>query len=154
MSRKVTVIGAGSVGSTITYTMAVNGLASEIVLIDINKEKAKGEAMDIQQGTPFCSPIKVYAGDYEDAEGSDIVIITSGMPRKANQTRLDLTQINVNIIKTIAKEITKYAPDALYVIVIVVEGVKELLVDKHIGIFAYLNVIRDRICRAVYLYTV
>ncbi len=117
MSRKVTVIGAGSVGSTITYTMAVNGLASELVLIDINKEKAKGEAMDIQQGTPFCSPIKVYAGDYQDAEGSDVVIITSGMPRKANQTRLDLTQTNVNIIKTIAKEIVKHAPDALYVIV-------------------------------------
>ncbi|MDD6204560.1 MAG: L-lactate dehydrogenase [Firmicutes bacterium] len=117
MSRKVTIIGAGSVGSTITYTMAVNGLASELVLIDINKEKALGEAMDIQQGTPFCAPIKIYAGDYKDAEGSDVVIITSGMPRKANQTRIDLAQNNVNVIKDIAKEITKHAPDALYIIV-------------------------------------
>ena len=117
MSRKVTIIGAGSVGSTITYTMAVNGLASELVLIDINKEKALGEAMDIQQGTPFCAPIKIYAGDYKDAEGSDVVIITSGMPRKANQTRIALAQNNVNVIKDIAKEITKHAPDALYIIV-------------------------------------
>lgn len=117
MSRKVTIIGAGSVGSTITYTMTVSGLASELVLIDINKEKALGEAMDIQQGTPFCAPIKIYAGDYKDAEGSDIVVITSGMPRKANQTRIDLAQNNVNVIKEIAGEITKYAPNALYIIV-------------------------------------
>ena len=60
MSRKVTIIGAGSVGSTIAYTMAVNGLAGEVVMIDINTSKALGEAMDIRQGTPFCAPIPTW----------------------------------------------------------------------------------------------
>ena len=117
MSNKVTIIGAGSVGSTIAYTMTVKGIASEIVLIDINEDKALGEAMDIKQGTPFCFPVTVYSGSYKDAEGSDVVIISSGLPRKPGQTRLDLAQTNVNIIKQIAPEIAKYAPDALYIIV-------------------------------------
>ncbi len=118
MNRKITIIGAGSVGSTITYTLAVQGLASEVVMVDINAEKAMGEAMDIRQGVPLCgSPMNIYAGSYADAVGSDIVIITSGMPRKVGQSRIDLTQNNVNIIKSIATEIVKYAPDALYVIV-------------------------------------
>ena len=117
MSRKVTIIGAGSVGSTITYTMAVNGLASEIVMIDVNTEKALGEAMDIRQGTPFCSPISIYAGTYEDAKDSDVVVITSGVPRKAGQSRIDLAQTNVNVIREITPEIVKYAPDAIYILV-------------------------------------
>lgn len=114
---KATIIGAGSVGSTIAYTLALNGIVSDIVIIDINKQKAMGEAMDIRQGTPFCEPITITAGDYEDAVGSDIVIITSGAARKPGQSRLDLTKINVEVIKSITPEITKYAPDAVYVIV-------------------------------------
>lgn len=117
MSNKVTVIGAGSVGSTIAYTMAVQGLVSEIVMIDVNTKKALGEAMDIRQGTPFMSPCKIYAGSYEDAVNSDIVVVTSGIARKPGQTRLELCQINVNIIKSIAPQIVKYAPNALYVFV-------------------------------------
>ncbi len=114
---KITIIGTGSVGSTIAYTMTVTGIANEIVMIDINGEKAMGEALDIRQGTPFCNPCSIYAGSYSDAVGSDIVVITSGMPRKAGQSRLDLAQINVDITKGIIPEITKYAPDATYVIV-------------------------------------
>lgn len=117
MARKITVIGAGSVGSTITYTLAVDSIASEIVLIDVNAEKARGEAMDILQGMPFSSPTNIYAGTYADAVGSDIVIITCGIPRKAGQSRIDLAQTNVNVIKSIAPEIARYAPDALYIIV-------------------------------------
>ncbi len=117
MGRKITVIGAGSVGSTITYTMAVEAIASEIVLIDINEEKAKGEAMDIRQGMPFSSSATVYAGTYSDAKDSDIVIITSGIPRKAGQSRIDLAQTNVNVIKQIAPQIVKYAPNAIYILV-------------------------------------
>ena len=117
MSNKVTVIGAGSVGSTIAFMMAVKGIAAEIVIIDINEKKALGEAMDIRQGIPFCDPCKIYAGRYEDARGSDIVVITSGIGRKPGQTRLELAQTNVNIMKSIAKEISKVAPDAVYVIV-------------------------------------
>ena len=117
MSRKVTIIGAGSVGSTIAYTMAVNGPAGEVVMIDINTSKALGEAMDIRQGTPFCAPIQIYAGTYADAEGSDVVIVTSGVARKPGQTRIDLAQTNVNIIKSLTPEIVKYAPNAIYVFV-------------------------------------
>lgn len=115
--NKITVIGTGSVGSTIAYTLTISGIASEIVMIDINGEKAIGEALDIRQGTPFCNPCSIYAGSYEDAAGSDIVVITSGVARKPGQSRLDLAQTNVNVIKSIAPQITKYAPDAIYVIV-------------------------------------
>ena len=95
MSCKITVIGAGSVGSTIAYTLSTEDIASEIVLIDINKKKADGEVMDIIQGTSFRDPISIVSGDYSDAKDSDIVIITSGIARKPGQTRLELTQTNV-----------------------------------------------------------
>ena len=114
---KITIIGTGSVGSTIAYTLAVAGIANEIVMIDLNTEKALGEALDIRQGIPFCAPCSIYAGDYRDAVNSDIVVLTSGVARKAGQSRLDLAQINVNITKSIIPEITRYAPDAKYVIV-------------------------------------
>ena len=114
---KIAIIGTGSVGSTIAYTLTIMGIASEIVLIDINGEKALGEAMDIRQGTPFCSPCAVYAGDYEDAKDARVVILTSGVARKPGQSRLELAQTNVNITKQIIPQITKYAPDATYIIV-------------------------------------
>lgn len=115
--NKISIIGTGSVGSTIAYTLTVMGLASEIVMIDINNEKALGEALDIRQGTPFCNACTVYAGDYSDAAGSDIVILTSGIARRPGQSRLELAQTNVNITKSIIPEITKHAPDATYIIV-------------------------------------
>lgn len=93
------------------------GIVSEIVMLDINDEKAIGEALDIRQGTPFCSPCNIYAGDYSDIKGSDIVIITSGISRKPGQSRLDLTQTNVNILKSIIPDLVKNAPDATYLIV-------------------------------------
>lgn len=117
MSSKITIIGAGSVGSTIAYNLSNNDIASEIVLIDINKEKVEGEVMDIVQGTSFRNPISIVAGDYEDAKDSDIVIITSGIARKPGQTRIELTQTNVNILKSITPQIVKEAPNALYIIV-------------------------------------
>ena len=117
MSSKITIIGAGSVGSTIAYTLAHDEIASEIVLIDINKEKVEGEVMDIEQGTCFRSPVSLVAGDYADAKDSDIVFITSGIARKPGQTRIELSQTNVNILKSITPQIVKEAPDAKYIIV-------------------------------------
>ena len=117
MSSKITIIGAGSVVSTIAYTLAHDEIASEIVLIDINKEKVEGEVMDIEQGTCFRSPVSLVAGDYADAKDSDIVIITSGIARKPGQTRIELTQTNVNILKSITPQIVKEAPNAKYIIV-------------------------------------
>lgn len=117
MAFKVTIIGAGQVGSTIAYSLTVKGIASEIVMIDINTQKALGEALDIRQGTPFCDPVTIYAGTYADAKNSDIVILTSGVARKPGQSRLDLAQTNVDITKSIIPEIVKYASTAIYVIV-------------------------------------
>lgn len=117
MGSKITIIGAGSVGATIAYTLANENIASEIVMIDINKDKAEGEVMDIIQGTYFRDPISILAGDYEDARNSDIVIITSGVARKPGQTRLELAQTNVDVLKSITSEIVKEAPNAFYIIV-------------------------------------
>ena len=117
MSSKITIIGAGSVGSTIAYTLSNEDIASEIVLIDINKKKVEGEVMDIAQGTCFRDPVSIIAGEYEDAKDSDIVIITSGIARKPGQTRIELTQTNVSILKSITPEIVKAAPNAIYIIV-------------------------------------
>lgn len=117
MSSKITIIGAGSVGATIAYTLSNEEIASEIVLIDINKEKVEGEVLDIAQGTCFRDPISIIAGNYEDAKDSDIVIITSGIARKPGQTRIELAQTNVNILKSITPQIVKAAPKALYIIV-------------------------------------
>ena len=115
--NKITVVGSGSVGATVAYTLTISGVASEIVMIDINGEKAIGEAVDIRQGTPFCTPANVYAGAYEDAQGSDIVIITSGIARNPGQSRLELAQTNVDILKSVADNVVKFAPNATYVIV-------------------------------------
>ncbi len=114
---KISVIGAGSVGATIANDLMIQGVASEIVLVDINKNKAIGEALDIYQGAPFHSPAIVRAGDYEDAAGSDIVIVTCGVARKPGMTRLDLAQTNINILKDVTANVVKNAPDAVYVIV-------------------------------------
>ncbi|MBQ8330997.1 MAG: L-lactate dehydrogenase [Clostridia bacterium] len=114
---KITVIGAGSVGATIAYTLTISGMASEIVLIDIDQSKSRGQALDIRQGLPFFSACSIYAGTYADAAGSDIVIISSGVARKEGQTRLDLAQTNVNILKSICQDVTRYATDAVYIIV-------------------------------------
>lgn len=115
--KKIAIIGAGNVGATIAYTLTKDGLASELVLIDINREKAKGEVMDILQGTAFCPPVNIYSGEYSAATGADIVIVTLGMARKPGQTRIDLAQNNVNIVKSVMPEVVKYAPDAVYVVV-------------------------------------
>ncbi len=115
--KKITILGAGNVGATIAYTLALDGMASEIVLIDINEEKAHGEALDILQGTPFCAPVDIHSGCYEDAVDSDVVVVTVGLARKPGQTRIDLAQANVDIIKSVMPQITRFAPDAVYVVV-------------------------------------
>jgi len=115
--KKITVIGAGNVGATIAYTIAAQGVASELVLVDINTAKADGEAMDMNQAMPFFKGCKVYRGEYPDTKGSDIVIFSSGVGRKPGQSRLDLAQINVNITKSVVPLITEQCPNAYYIIV-------------------------------------
>lgn len=115
--KKIVILGAGNVGASIAYTLTVQGVASEIVLIDVNHDKARGEAMDIIQGTAFCPPVSIYAGQYENAKDADIVIVTVGAARKPGQSRIDLAQGNVNIIKQVMPQVIPYAPNAVYVVV-------------------------------------
>lgn len=117
MKKKVTIIGAGAVGATTAFALLTRGAASEVVLIDVNTEKALGEALDIKQATPFIDNCDIYAGTYVDAVDSDVVIITSGIGRKPGQSRLELVQTNIGIIKGISADIVKVAPNALYILV-------------------------------------
>ena len=117
MQKKVTIIGAGAVGATTAFALLTRGAASEVVLIDVNTDKALGEALDIKQATPFIDNCDIHAGSYLDAVGSDVVIITSGIGRKPGQSRLELVQTNVGIIKQISSEIVKAAPNAIYILV-------------------------------------
>ena len=117
--RKIAVLGTGNVGATIAYALTLQGVCSEIVLVDINKEKAEGEALDITQCAACVPSVKIWSGEYADIAGSDVVIITFGVGRKPGQTRLDLAAVNVNILKSVIKQndFKKIAPDALYVVV-------------------------------------
>jgi len=107
---KVVVVGAGAVGSTTAYTLMLGGLFQEIVLIDINKEKAEGDALDMAHGVSLVKPVIVTAGDYSACKDADIVIITAGVPQKEGETRLALLKENVELFKNIVKSIMKYAP--------------------------------------------
>ena len=117
--RKISILGAGNVGATIAYVLTLQGVCSEIVLVDINKEKAEGEALDITQCAACAPACKIWCGEYADVAGSDIVIMTFGVGRKPGQTRLDLAAVNVGILKSVIKanDFKKIAPDALYVVV-------------------------------------
>ena len=114
---KISIIGAGKVGSTIAYTLTISGLVSEIVLIDVDYERAVGEAMDIIQGTAFCPPVNLHAGSYESTADSDIVVVTAGIGRKPGQSRIDLAQTNVDILRDIIPKVVPYAPYAVYIVV-------------------------------------
>lgn len=105
--RKVVIIGCGFVGASCAFALMQSGLFSEMVLIDSDKAKAEGEALDISHGIPFAKPIKIYAGDYDDIKNASIVILTAGANQKPNETRLDLVKKNICIFKSIIPEITK-----------------------------------------------
>lgn len=116
-SAKISIIGAGFVGSTTAYALMLNGLASEIVVVDINHEKAVGEVMDLNHGISFVKPVSIIAGQYEDTKGSDIIIITAGRGQKPGETRLEMIDGNYRIFKDIIPQVVKYSPDAILLIV-------------------------------------
>ncbi|MDR1970163.1 MAG: L-lactate dehydrogenase [Candidatus Nomurabacteria bacterium] len=120
MSRtaiKISIIGAGFVGSTAAYTLMMKGIASEIVLVDATPEKAIGEAMDIEHGSPFAAESVVRAGGYEDTHNSDIVIITAGTNQKPGETRIDLIIRNAAIMRDVAGQVAEQSPNAVVLIV-------------------------------------
>lgn len=115
--KKVTIVGAGYVGSTTAYTLMMSGLITELVLIDLNKKKAEGEVMDLNHGMPFVRPVRIYAGDYSDCAGSDIVIISAGANQKPGETRIDLVHKNTAIFKDIVNNIVKYNQNCILLVV-------------------------------------
>lgn len=114
---KISIVGAGFVGSTTAFALMNSGLASEIVIVDLNHDKAVGEAMDLSHGVSFVKPIAISAGNYEDTKNSDIVIITAGAAQKPGETRLDLINKNYKIMSSIVPEVTKYSPDCILLVV-------------------------------------
>ncbi len=117
---KVTVVGAGNVGATCANVLAVKKVASEVVLIDIKDGVAEGKAMDIMQTAQllgFDTVVKGVTNDYSQTAGSDVVVITSGLPRKPGMTREELIGVNAGIVKSVAQQILTYSPNAILVVV-------------------------------------
>ncbi|MBP5151471.1 MAG: L-lactate dehydrogenase [Lachnospiraceae bacterium] len=115
--RKIAVVGCGFVGAASAFALMESGLFSEMVLVDVNKDKAEGEALDISHGLPFARPMKIYAGDYSDTADAAIIVVTAGAGQKPGETRLDLVKKNVGIFKSMIPEIAKYNKDGILLIV-------------------------------------
>jgi malate dehydrogenase len=117
---KVTIVGAGNVGATCADVISYRGIASEVVLLDIKEGFAEGKALDIMQcatNTGFNTRVSGVTNDYSKTAGSDVVVITSGIPRKPGMTREELIGINAGIVKTVAENVLKYSPDTIIVVV-------------------------------------
>lgn len=114
---KVAVVGTGLVGATCAYAIMARGLASEIVLIDLNRDRAEGEAMDLNHALPFGKPARIWAGDYPDAAGAHIVLIAAGVAQKAGESRLSLARTNVEILRGILPQVEAVAPEAILLLV-------------------------------------
>ena len=115
--RKVAVVGCGFVGAASAFALMQSGLFSEMVLIDADRAKAEGEALDISHGMPFAKPMRIYAGDYDDLADAFLVVVTAGAGQKPGETRLDLVKKNVGVFRTIIPEIAQRNSDAILLIV-------------------------------------
>lgn len=116
-NRKAAIIGCGFVGAASAFCLMQSGLFSELVLLDADRDKAEGEALDVAHGIPFASPMKIYAGDYDDLADAAIIIVTAGANQKPGETRLDLVQKNVGIFRSIIPEIAKQDYQGILLIV-------------------------------------
>lgn len=116
-TTRVVVVGTGLVGSTAAFTMMTQGIASEIVLIDVNKDKCEGEAMDLEHGLSFVEQSHVWAGGYADCKDADVVVITAGLGQKSGQTRLELAGTNAKIVSGIVKNVRRYTDKAVILVV-------------------------------------
>ncbi len=116
-STRVVIIGAGAVGSSSAYAILTQGICSELVLIDANKARAEGEALDLEHGLSFVRPAKVWAGEYADCATADIVVITAGIAQQPGQSRLELAATNAKIIEDIVGKVVAQTKDAVIMIV-------------------------------------
>ncbi|HPO57731.1 MAG TPA: L-lactate dehydrogenase, partial [Anaerolineaceae bacterium] len=113
---RVAVVGAGNVGASFAFQLLVTGLASEIVLIDANRKKAEGEAMDLNHAAPLTHSSRIWAGDYADTAGAAITVITAGSAQRPGETRLDLAQRNTEIFRSIVTEVVKNNPNGIILV--------------------------------------
>ena len=115
--RKVVVIGAGFVGTTYVYALMHTGFAGEIVLIDLDQKRVKGEVMDLEHGLAFVQPVEIRSGDYSDCADANLIVVTAGAKQIPGQSRLELIRRNANIVKSICDEIKKWDSDAVLLMV-------------------------------------
>ena len=113
---RIAVVGAGNVGATFAYALLLSGLAAEIVLIDRNRARAEGEAMDLNHAVPFAAPCRIWAGDYADCAGAALTVITAGAAQKPGETRLSLAKKNADIFGQIVPEIARHNPNGIIVV--------------------------------------
>ncbi|NDJ78868.1 MAG: L-lactate dehydrogenase [Chloroflexi bacterium] len=113
---KIGIIGSGMVGATAAYALVMRGIGREIVLVDLNKERAAAEAGDLLHAVPFAHPLRVRAGDYADLDGCRVVIITAGVGQKPGETRLQLLERNAAVFRTVVPSILEHAPDTVLVV--------------------------------------
>ncbi len=113
---RVAIVGVGNVGATFAYTLLLSGLATEIVLIDVNRERAEGEAMDLVHGVPFAPPARVWAGSYEDCAGAEVTVITAGAAQRPGETRLELSRRNTAIFRQIVPAVARANPDGIILV--------------------------------------
>ena len=117
LTRKIGIIGCGNVGMTVAYTLISHGLCTELVLIDVNKQKAESEAMDLGHCLPFLSPMQIYAGDYADLIDAEMIVIAAGVGQRPGETRIDLVHRNADVFKEILKNIVTVNTDCILLIV-------------------------------------
>ena len=114
--RKVAVIGVGMVGATFAYALTIKGLAEELVLIDLDADRASGEAMDLRHGLSFTTPMRIVSGGYELCRDADIVVITAGAAQKPGQTRLELADRNAGIVEQVVESVLACHPDPIFLV--------------------------------------
>ena len=115
--RKCAIVGCGFVGATIAYTLLQSGMFSEMVLIDINQDKARGEAEDLSHCLPFHAPMDIYAGEYKEAADCAIVIITAGANQRPGESRLSLVETNTDIMNSIVSQLLRVGSEAILLVV-------------------------------------
>jgi len=113
---KIGIAGSGFVGATAAYALVMRGVATEVVLVDVNQKRAQAEAADILHAVPFVHPVEVMAGEYADLAGSGVVIITAGVAQKPGETRLQLMERNAVILRQIVPQVIEHAPQAILII--------------------------------------
>ncbi|MBD3254893.1 MAG: L-lactate dehydrogenase [Candidatus Lokiarchaeota archaeon] len=117
LKPKISIIGCGNVGVRFAYALTIKGIAREIVMVDIDKKRLRGEVMDLSHGAPYTDPVKIIAGDYEDIENSDLVVVTAGKNQEPGESRLDLVKKNINLFRQIIPKIIDIDKDPLLLIV-------------------------------------